>query len=280
MTDKVQSALRSIIEKFESGNIPEAIAFSILPMANVPSAKWSFLNRTIMFFSGTQDARGFRQWTEVGRHVKKGSKAIIILAPRFAKTSTNQKTEEEEKKILTGFLAIPVFRVEDTEGEKLDYEQIELLDLPLIKVAESWGISVKAIPGNYRYLGYFCPGRQEIALASKEESVFFHELAHAAHHKILGDLPKGQNWKEEIVAELAAAALCNLVGKTSKFLGSNYQYIERYAKDAHLTAIQGCLRVINDVENVLNLILHTTIQENFSFFDAPKTAVASVSGPC
>ena len=73
----------------------------------------------------------------------------------------------------------PVFRVEDTDGEALDYKKLELPDFPLIEMAEEWGRSVKAIPGNYRYYGYYISGRKEIALATTEESVFFHEFAHA-----------------------------------------------------------------------------------------------------
>jgi hypothetical protein len=34
-----------------------------------------------MFFVGTRDARGWTQWKEAGRHIKKGSKAFTILAP-------------------------------------------------------------------------------------------------------------------------------------------------------------------------------------------------------
>ena len=45
----------------------------------------------------------------------------------------------------------PVFRFEDTDGKALEYEKLELPDFPLIEKAEEWGISVKAIPGNYRY---------------------------------------------------------------------------------------------------------------------------------
>jgi antirestriction protein ArdC len=262
VNEKVQTALRSIVERFENGDIPEAIAFSTFPIPDIPAAKWSLLNRTLMFIAGTQDARGFRQWREAGRHVKKGAKAITILAPRFIKTETlEEPKEEKEKKILAGFLAVPVFRVEDTEGEPLDYRQIELSDLPLIEVAKSWGISVTAIPGNYQYFGYFSQERKEIALASQEESVFFHELAHAAHQRILGQLKRGQDWKQEIVAELSAAVLCKIVGKTSKFLGRNYQYIESYAKQVHLTAVQGCLKVMSDVESVLNLILKGGVGE-------------------
>ncbi len=253
MSEKVKQALQSIIERFENGNIPDVVAYSTFPIPNIPAAKWSLLNRMLMFISGTSDARGFRQWQEVGRHVKIGSKAFTILAPRFIKKQPED--EHDGLVILAGFLSIPVFRVEDTEGEPLDYQKIELPELPLIEVAQQWGISVKSIPGNYYYFGCFSQEQKEIALATKEESVFFHELAHAAHERILGELKKGQDWKQEIVAELSAAALCKIVGKTTKFLGNNYQYIERCAMQAKLTPWQASLKVMSDVEKVLNLIL-------------------------
>src|SRR5512136_263686 len=231
--EKVKQALESIVQRFKEGDIPEAIAFSMFPIPDIPASRWSLLNRTLMFISGTNDARGFNQWKQANRYVKKGSKSITILAPRFIRKQ--EEEDEEAKSVLVGFLAVPVFKVEDTEGEPLDYQQIELPELPLMEVAKEWGISVKAIPGSYRYFGYFSQDRKEIALATKEDAVFFHELAHAAHQRILGELKKGQDWKQEIVAELAAATLCKMVGKTSKHLGNSYQYIEGYAKGANLT---------------------------------------------
>ena len=152
MNQKVKQALEGIVQRFKEGDIPEAIAYSIFPIPNIPASRWSLLNRTLMFISGTSDARGFNQWKEVGRHVKKGSQSITILAPRFAK---KQNEDEEETEVLAGFLPVPVFRVEDTEGEPLDYQKIELPELPLMEVAQEWGISVKGIPGNYCYSGYF-----------------------------------------------------------------------------------------------------------------------------
>ncbi len=253
MNEKVRQTLESIVERFKTGDIPEAIAYSIFPIPNIPASRWSLLNRTIMFFAGTSDARGYRQWLEAGRHVKKGAKAFTILAPRFIKKQSEE--EEDPKTILVGFLCAPVFRVEDTEGEPLDYPKIELPELPLMEVAKEWGISVKAIPGSYRYYGYFAQDRKEIALATKEESVFFHESAHAAHQRILGVLKKGQDWRQEVVAELSAAVLCQIVGKTSNHLGNHYRYIESYGKQASLTTWQACMRVISDVEKVLSLIL-------------------------
>ncbi len=255
MNEKVKQALQSIVESFENGDIPEIIAYSTFPIPNIPAAKWSLLNRMLMFIAGTDDARGFRQWQEAKRHVKRGAKAFTILAPRLIKKNSDNEDDKDERMVLAGFLNIPVFRVEDTEGEPLDYQKIELPELPLMEVAQRWGISIKAIPGNYFYAGCFSQERKKIALATKEESIFFHELAHAAHQRILGELQKGQDWRQEIIAELSAAALCRIVGKTSKYLGNSFRYIEKYAAQAGLTPRQGCMGVMSEVEKVLNLIL-------------------------
>ncbi len=98
MNEKVRQALENIVKRFREGDIPEAIAYSMFPIPNIPASRWSLLNRTLMFFAGTSDARGFRQWQEAGRHVKKGSKAFTILAPRFIKKDTED--QEEAKTIL------------------------------------------------------------------------------------------------------------------------------------------------------------------------------------
>jgi len=254
METKVQQALGLILKAFEDGNIPEAVAMSTFPPAIVPMNSWSFLNRTLVFLSGTADARGFRQWQSANRYVKKGAKALHILVPLIKK----KKDENEEKMFLYGFKTAPVFRVEDTDGQPLDYEQITLPELPLMDRAKEWGISVKAIPGNYQYYGYFSPSRQEIALATKEECVFFHELTHCAESRLL-DLKPGQDPLQEIVAELGAHALCRIAGKTGEqSLGNSYRYIARYAEKVKLSPHQACLKVLNRVESALNLILERT----------------------
>jgi hypothetical protein len=223
----IKDTVNRIITLFEQGDIPQAIAFSLFPIPKIPSTSWSMMNRLLMFFSATQDARGFRQWKQVKRYVKKGSKAFHILVPCI--TTVVDEETEEERKILKGFTCAPVFRFEDTDGEPLDYEQIKVPDFPLIERAQEWGISVKAIPGRYSYWGYFSQTRNEIALATPEETVFFHELAHAAHARLLGTLKPGQHWAQEIVAELSAVALSRLVGKTTSSLGNSYRYIADHA---------------------------------------------------
>jgi len=254
MNTRVQEVLSAIVEQFKSGNIPEAVAFSLFPAADIPSARWSILNRIVMWISGTHDARGMRQWNRVNRYVKKGSKAFYILVPHLKKTEDAETGEE--KAILVGFLAKPVFRYEDTDGEALDYEKIELPELPLIERAQEWGIAVTAIPGTSWYKGYYSPSNKVIALATQEECVFFHELSHCAHERITGDLKKGQDPIQEIVAELSAQALCRIVGKTGdKYLGTSYRYIEGYAERLSITPYTACLKVMAETEKVLTLIL-------------------------
>ena len=254
MTPNINDALNAILERFRSGDIPVAVAYSMFPFTNIPSEKWSILNRILMFVAGTQDARGFRQWNQVNRHVKKGSKAFYILVPHI-KSETDKETGEE-KKTLVGFLAKPVFRYEDTEGEPVIHEEIELSELPLIERAEEWGIAVKAVPGNHRYAGYYSPQNKVIAVATKDEAAFFHELSHCAHEKTKGGLKAGQDPIQEIVAQLAAQALCRIVGKSGdKHLGTSYRYIEGYAENLKMTPHSACLKVMSETEKVLNLIL-------------------------
>jgi hypothetical protein len=254
-TEKIKSVLDDILEQFKNGkNIPEAIAYTIFPVANLPSSSWSLFNRIIVLFSDTSDARGYRQWQAVNRQVKKGSKAIYILVP-WLKKKEDEKTKEE-KEILFGFMSAPVFRVEDTEGEPLAYQNLTLPDLPLIDRAKEWGISVNAVPGNYEYYGRYMSSKKEISLATTEEIVFWHELCHCADDKLRGGLKQGQDPEQEIIAELSAQALCRLVGKTSdKYLGNSYQYIESYAKQLKLSPHSACLKLINNIEKVLNLVL-------------------------
>lgn len=260
MNGKIKNALEGILEQFKSGDIPAAIALSSFPDVDIPAAHWSLLNRTLMYIAGTKDARGYRQWQAVNRYVKQGAKAIAILAPRFIK----QPNGDSEDLILKGFLAVPVFRVEDTDGEPLEYEKMELPELPLREVAQKWGISVRAISGKYNYYGRYLSDRKIIELASEDESVFFHELAHAGHQKIR-EMISGQDPVQEIVAELCAETLCQIVGKTSRYLGNSYRYIEKYAQQLEISPLTACLQVLGEVEQVLNLILSPAKEEGGAY---------------
>lgn len=133
---------------------------------------------------------------------------------------------EREISVLRGFKLVTVFKYEDTAGEPLpvhDYTPPVLP--PLIEVAKHLGsVTYKAF--NYSAFGTFNANRGEIALYSYDGDVFFHELAHLAHHKIKG-LKPGQDAEQEIVAEMSACILYELYGYQG-YQYQGWQYIKSY----------------------------------------------------
>jgi len=255
-SEKAKECLQRIVDLFKEGNIPKALAVATIPpQTDIPSAKWSVGNRVLQFLADTSDARGFRQWQKAGRKVKKGSKAFCILGPnsRVIK-ETDENGKEIEKVIVTGFHAIPIFRAEDTDGEPLPYEPATP---PLLAdVAEHFGLSVSYQTFASRYYGYYQDGAKRIVLASHEPKVFFHELAHAAHQRIEGNLKGGQIPSQEIIAELTAATLAQMYCPEAN-LGFSYEYVKAYAGKSKKTIERACLVVINTVGVVLDEILNT-----------------------
>lgn len=257
MLPRVKLVLDSLLEEFKNGTIPAAIQYTMFPIPDIPSARWSLLNKLMMFYHQTEDARGFKQWKQVKRSVSKGKKSFDILVPVFKK-EVDEKTKAEST-VLKGFCCGCVFRVEDTEGEPLDYQALKLPEFPLMKRAKALGVSIHAIPGNGSYYGYYDPKKSIIALATPEEKTFFHELCHVADHKLNGELKTKQDPLQEITAELAAQALCRIVGKDgSKYFGNSYQYIESYAQNLEMTPHSAVLRVLGSVEAILKYLLIET----------------------
>ena len=254
MIPRIKSVLDSLLEEFKNGTIPKAIHYSMFPIPDIPSANWSLLNKLIMFYNQTEDARGYKQWQKVNRYVLKGKTSFDIIVPIFKKELDNES--QEDKVLLKGFCCGCVFKVEDTEGELLDYQKLELPKFPLIEKAKALGVSIHAIAGNDSYYGYYDPKKSLIALATPEEKTFFHELCHCADHRLKGEIKSTQDPIQEITAELAAQALCRIVGKDGdKYFGNSYQYIERYAKELEITPVNAVLRVLTDVDRILHYLL-------------------------
>ena len=253
---KARACLQQIVELFQSGHVPQALAVATIPpQSGIPSCKWSWSNRLLQFLADTSDARGYRQWQAAGRQVKKGAKSFHILGPNTRKvTQTDGDGREREKVIVVGFHAIPVFRAEDTDGQLLPYEPAS--PPPLADVATRLGLTVSYQTFSGKYYGYYKGEAAKIVLATHEAQVFFHELAHAAHHRIAGRLKGGQVPSQEIIAELTAATLAGLYCPQAN-LGFSYEYITAYAKQSKKTIERACLAVIKTVGQVLDEILGT-----------------------
>jgi antirestriction protein ArdC len=261
-TSKARDATSRLLALWESGEMPAAIAtLTIRRQAGErPCDSWSLGNRLLVLIAGTQDARGFRQWEQAGRHVVRGAGAIHILGPiaRKVKGEDADSGEPTERTIIRGFKAIPVFRLEDTDGEALhvpDYAPPVLP--PLAEVAEAWGIKVAYRPDRGGgYYGAYSPTADRIELVTHAEMTFFHELAHAAHRRLGGLTSAGQDSRQEIVAETSAAALCLMYGLAG-YVAPAAEYVAGYAGVSPDHAARGALRHLGEIEAVLGLILGT-----------------------
>lgn len=260
----------SIVNQFKSGNIIAPLSQVFFQNPDLPSANYSVGNKLLIaltaMFRGVNytGAGGFKFWQEKNRHVRKGEKAIYILAPLMGKKEEEQ--ENGEKKTVSyiyGFKSIPVFALEQTDGEPLpgvDDREEFIRNLPFREVAEAWGIAVNV---DYRpnALGYYSPRAQRIGLAVKNLSTWAHELTHAADdrlHKLSFDQVK----EEEIVAELGGAILLTLIGETyAADIGGCWNYIASYAGDDDDEAISLTMSLLDRTCTCVQFIIDTAAEK-------------------
>ena len=207
-----------------------------------------------MLLAGTADARGYKQWNEVGRYVRKGAKAFRILGPVFVRKllESSDPSNDEEVEVLVGFRAIPVFRLEDTEGDELPtYKPRD--PPPLIEVAERFGMKVNYLRLSAGVFGLTDYERQVISLATEDWSVFFHELAHSLHRSFEPKTSHNQEPEAETIAQLVAAPLARLYGRPDDSF--SWSYIASQAQSASPQQVgRLCLRVLDRTKKVLDLI--------------------------
>lgn len=267
MNDAVKSIIEKVLDDFRQPDSLDRIATHIIPKDDRPCGTWSLLNRWIVQGHKTEDARSYEQWQKVKRWVKQGSKAMHILAPmKVWKKRTNAKTSKEETfSILIGFRQLAKFRIEDTDGEPMQYPDFTPKAMPpLLNVAKTWGLDVKYGPDFFHdgLAGSFNVENGEIHLMSHDTKIFFHELAHAAHQKIQGaKLNGGSDPQQEIIAEFSAAILLRLYG--CKGEGNAYDYIAQYAGHAkNQDVLKACTGVLSTVDKVVREILTVEMGED------------------
>jgi len=124
-------------------------------------------------------------------------------------------------------------------------------------VAARLGVPVRYAAGNGRAFGFYSLRENAIVLHTHDADVFFHELAHAAHRRVRGDLKGGQDPVQEIVAEFCAAVLERIyMPESQQKLGSHVEYITSYARvKGRDEAAKKCLSLLAEVEKVLDVIL-------------------------
>jgi len=266
---KAESVATRIVEQFQSGNIPKALAQVFIKRRdNIPCRSWSWANQLLTALSGFDDARSYRDWQTAGRQVRKGEKSYYILEPCKRKiTKTDAETgEKRDTFAVYGFRAGARFGLEQTDiadaetwaaASKRDEAADRFLDaLPFVNVARSWGLSVKSHNGKGgKYLGMYRHG-QSIAIGVENLATWAHELIHAADDRLGQLTERGQHWRSETVAELGGAVLLSCIGRDHDAdLGGCWDYIRRYAESNGKDATSEAMSVLNRTCKAVALIL-------------------------
>ncbi len=160
---------------------------------------------------------GFNAWRKMNRSVRKGEKAIWILAPMVYKNADAEDGQDD--RVIRGFKFVPVFDVAQTDGQelpsiccRLDGDDPDGLYAQLLTVASSIGFTVE----DHKFVGSTngdcCHSEHRIRIEvrntpAQQVKTLAHEIAHALLHEKFE-----YRALAELEAESVAFVVCQSIG--------------------------------------------------------------------
>lgn len=194
--------------------------------------QYSFANTMLILAQCPNATRvaGFKTWLKFNRAVKKGEKALWILAPRFFKSKASETepttiTDGDQEDGTQGrvyFRPVPVFDLSQTEGEPLPnpIQKLRGDDGGLFARAKTWAegwgcpVTVEDFEGTAN--GFYEPDRHAITVRAgmppaQQLKTLVHELAHAHLHRDI-EVYRAHRGDCELEAESTAFVVLNHFG--------------------------------------------------------------------
>jgi antirestriction protein ArdC len=187
---------------------------------------------------------GFRAWRSLDRTVRRGERAIWILAPmRFRKEITDEAASDD--RVVRGFKSVPVFDVSQTEGAELPVVCHKLIDdrpcvwidrlsgaAGLIGYSVQWTELPDGLNGDCSF------DLRRIRVEARNSSAqqvktLAHELAHALLHQ-------GQTDRRvaELEAESTAYVVCRRLGVDTGLYSFGYVAVWAGGGEAAVTGLK------------------------------------------
>ena len=266
-----------IIEQLEKGYIPWQKPWTGVhdgAYNKISNKPYSLLNQ--MLLSKTGEYASFKQWTELGGHIRKGEKAEIVT---FWKIQQIEEENEDGEKIIKQLPLLRyynVFHISQVEG--VEPKSIDLNELQPIEEAER--IKTEYMQREHIKIlekvtdrAFYSPSLDYIQIPCKEQyqnieefySTLFHEMTHSTGHKVRLDREDvkdcmyfgSENYsKEELCADLGSAFLINKLGiASSKSFSNSTAYIQswlRVLKNDKKFIISASSRAEKAVKYILN----------------------------
>ena len=242
-----------IIEQLEKGVIPWEKPWTGLrngAFNRISKKSYSLLNQMLLKHQG--EYATFKQWQDLGGHVRKGEKSEIIVFWKVLPIEEEQEDGTKTVKQIPLLRYINVFHISQVDGvDPLPKE--ELNDIEPIERAENvlkgyWTrehIKVEHMAGNK---AYYLPSLDMIHLPLFEQfknaeeyySTAFHESIHSTMKESrcnreeerkgkIAAFGSEEYSKEELVAEIGSANLMNIIGiETQKTFRNSAAYIQNW----------------------------------------------------
>ena len=261
-----QAVTERILEQMSKGIIPwqqpwsgdaeQAISYST-------GKPYSFLNQMLLGMRGGEYLT-FNQVKAQGGRIKKGAKAgmvvffkqIVVTDVKVKENENGEKEEVKEQHLVPLLTSYNVFHINDCEGIKSKREVVEPdSDIQPLEAAEcaigDYLCREKELTfQNNRPSdsAYYSPSRDEVVvpmlnqyeIAEEYYSTTFHELVHSTmkesrcnrkQESKLAAFGSEDYSREELVAEIGSAMLCNVLGiECAKAFKNSVAYIQGWAK--------------------------------------------------
>lgn len=242
-----------IIEQLQSGVIPwqkpwtgiRAGAFN-----RVSKKSYSLLNQMLLKHEG--EYATFKQWQDLGGHVRKGEKSEIVVFWKIQPVEEIKEDGTKEIKQIPLLRYFNVFHISQVDGveplpkDKLhDIEPIEKAENILHDYWSRENITVEHVAGDKAYYSpsldmIHLPLFEQFTDANEYYSTAFHESVHSTlkesrcnraedRKSKLVAFGSDEYSKEELVAEIGSANLMNIIGiETSKSFRNSSAYIQNW----------------------------------------------------
>jgi len=264
-----------IIAQMEQGIIPwqKPWVANGKAVSHATGKPYSLLNQMLLGRPG--EYLTFKQCQEAGGHIRKGEKASMVVFWKWIEQEDEETGETKEVPFLRYY---NVFHIDQCEGVTAKYTTANAFPdgASTVKNAQDIiydylsrkGVKLSHVEGDK---AFYRPSTDEVVLPIRKQfvstaeyySTVFHELTHSTGHPSrLNRLSKPSFFgaedysKEELVAEIGAAALVNHVGlETEHSFRNNTAYIQNW-----LSVLKGDKRFIvsaaGKAEKAVNLILN------------------------
>lgn len=242
-----------IISQLEQGVIPWKKPWTGIKSGaynRVSKKSYSLLNQMILKHEG--EYATFKQWTDLGGHIRKGEKSEIVVFWKIQPVEETTEDGTKEIKQIPLLRYFNVFHISQVEGveplakdELHDIEPIEKAEKVLYSYWTRESITVEHIKGDD---AYYSPTRDLIRLplfeqfteANEYYSTAFHESVHSTMKENRCNRAEDRKGKlvafgsddyskEELVAEIGSASIMNIIGiETSKSFRNSSAYIQNW----------------------------------------------------